>query len=354
MMKIQFSLVSKVIHEQEKIIEDIKKKRMLKEYFVENNIMIFLCTLIYGAVLGTYVDSNQVVINAIKIPLLFFVTLYISLPIFYILEQILGNKVDLTQIAMMLLTGYLIAAIIMLAFTPFMLFFILTAKEYYFTIFLNIGIMGLSGYFSLYYIYRNYVLFHDNRKWYPSFVTGSFIIAFVGTQLSWALRPYFHSYDKFTRPTQGNFFVAMAETAAEEPIIASSLLCSFGFVAFLITLLFLQNSSTRKQINEKSHPRVHQPDIVPLRPYSHYPQVPPEYIPVARPYYPHPPQEGEVPETQEATGQDPPKKGGNTPSGQTTERSPPSPASHEDDAHIRMEHQENSSPSDAIDSTEEQ
>lgn len=264
MGKVNFTFAKMVIQEQESIIRDIRDGKNLKEYFIENNITILICTLIYGAVLGCYVGGSQILLNSVKIPLLFFITLYISLPIFYILELILGGKIEIEQLAVMLLTGYVVAAIIMLAFTPFMLFFILTAKEYYFTVFLTIGIMGLSGYFSLFYIYKSYLLFHimgievsedegiskeqiieGEKNWLPSFIVGSFSIAFVGTQLSWALRPYFHSHDSFTRPQDGNFYVAIAEAVGSEPWVATSLLCSFGFIAFLVTAIMYQRSTSR-------------------------------------------------------------------------------------------------------------
>lgn len=272
MVKLDLSFVNQVLHEQKNIIEDIKEKRMLKEHFIQNNIIIIFCTLIYGAVLGCYVDGEQVLLNSVKIPLLFLVTLYISLPIFYILETILGAKIEISQMALILLTGYVIAAIIMLAFAPLMLFFILTAKEYYFTVFLTIGIMGLAGYFSLYYIYKSFRMFHDDNKWYPAFVVGSFVIAFVGTQLSWALRPYFHSADTFTRPTDGNFYVAMADAATSEPAIAYSLLCTFGFIAFIITVLMFMNSGSKRPTQRGE---------IPLKPYQHYyPPPHPQYVPV--------------------------------------------------------------------------
>ena len=279
MVKLDLSFVNQVLHDQKNIIEDIKNKRMMKEHFIQNNIIIIFCTLIYGAVLGCYVDGEQVLINSVKIPMLFLVTLYIALPIFYIIETILGAKIEISQMALILLTGYVIAAIIMLAFTPFMLFFILTAKEYYFTVFLTIGIMGLAGYFSLYYIYKSFRMFHDDNKWYPSFVVGSFVIAFVGTQLSWALRPYFHSADTFTRPTDGNFYVAMADAASNEPAIATSLICTFGFIAFIITVLMFMNSGSQRHTTKAAE--------IPLKPYQHYyPPPHPRYVPV-HPQAPH-------------------------------------------------------------------
>jgi len=47
--------------------------------------------------------------------------------------------------------------------------------------------------------------------WTPAFFVGSIIFMFVGTQLAWVLRPYFHYYPQFVRPFEKNFYVAMIE-----------------------------------------------------------------------------------------------------------------------------------------------
>jgi len=240
------SYTKKVITDYEEVIEDIKGKKMLNNYFIGNNLTILICTLIYGAVLGAYVGGRQVLLNSIKIPLLFFVTLYISVPIFYIIDIILGSKIDFSQCLVLLITGYVMAALIMIAFTPFVLFFLLTAKEYHFTTFLTIGVSGFAGYFGIIYIYRNFLLFHTDKRWYPSFIAGCFSIILVGTQLSWVLRPYFHASDSFNRPAEGNFYVSMAEAASRQPNVAGTLLFFFGFMAFLITIiLYLRNRPER-------------------------------------------------------------------------------------------------------------
>lgn len=230
-----FSYASSVISDREQVVEDIKEKKNLNNYFIANNLVILICTLLYGAILGTYLGGSQILINSVKIPILFFVTLYISLPIFYILNLLLGLKINHYQTIVLLLSGYVIASIIMVAFTPFVLFFILTAKDYHFIMSLTVCILGLSGYFSIIYIFRNFSSFHDSYKWYPSFIIGSFAIIFVGTQLSWTLRPYFHSHDSFIRPVESNFYVNIGKSISTEPVVGVLLLI-FILMAILITI----------------------------------------------------------------------------------------------------------------------
>lgn len=268
-----FSCVSKIITDHEQVIKDIKSEKKLNNYFIKTNLAILICTVIYGAVLGTYVGGYQVFINSIKIPILFFVTLYISLPVFFILDLLLGSKIKLYQMSVLLVTGYAIASIIMIAFTPVVLFFILTAKEYYFTVFLTIGILGFSGYFGIIYIYKNFRLFHkDNKRWFPSVLVGCFIIALVGTQLSWTLRPFFHTHEQFIRPTQGNFYVEIANGIAEHPYIAGPLLFFFLIIAFLVTLIFI--ARTCKVVPKPDQQISITPSQFPIPPYPQYPFYP--------------------------------------------------------------------------------
>jgi hypothetical protein len=279
MIKQTLKCASQVITNHQGVIEDIKNEENLKNYFIRSNLAILICSMVFGAVLGSYVGGGQILLNAIKVPILFFITLYISLPIFFILDLLMGSKIKFLQTCVLLLTGYAITAIIALSFAPVILFFLLTAKEYYFTVFITIGIMGFSGYFGIMYIYKNFQLFHgDDKKWLPSVLTGSFIIMLVGTQLSWTLRPFFHSYDRFIRPAQGNFYVELTEGAARHPFIAGPLLLFFIIIAIIITLIMLTKSPKIEQVkNGTTSPKNHWSNPPPYPTYSYPPPNPIPY-----------------------------------------------------------------------------
>jgi hypothetical protein len=146
------------------------------------------------------------------------------------------------QMAVLVLTGCSVVAIIMISFTPVILFFIITAKEYFFTVFLNIGILSLAGYFATVYIIKNFKMFFENQKWLPSVLVGCFVIAFVGTQLAWTLRPFFRSYAGFTKPVSGNFYIAVSTAAAENPLIAGPLIALFILIIIMMTLFYIVSS----------------------------------------------------------------------------------------------------------------
>ncbi|MEW5937853.1 MAG: hypothetical protein AB1665_08580 [Candidatus Thermoplasmatota archaeon] len=228
-----------VLRNQESAVGEIKEGRGLADYLIGSHVAILLSTIAFGAVLGTYAGGWQIGIDAVKMPILFLGTLYIALPVFYILSVITGCRITAGQMAALVTTGYAVTSIVMISFTPLLLFFILTAKDYTFTIFLTTGVLGLSGYFGLVYIFNNFRLLTKDRRWVPSVLVGMLVIVLVGTQLAWTLRPYFHSYEQFIKPVEGNFYAAMTSAAGTEPGIALPILGVFALIAVLMLIYYI-------------------------------------------------------------------------------------------------------------------
>lgn len=249
MIKFQFPDISELAWHQKNTIEDIQKNKNIKRYIFNAHVVILICTIFFGVALGFYVRDEQIIFNALKIPILFLVTLYITLPIFFIVDVLLGNKITFYQMSSILFLGFTSAAVILGAFTPLMFFFIVTTLDYSFILILNIAICGFAGYFGIVSIISCFEQFHKNNKWSPSLIIGSFFIIFVGTQLAWTLRPFFHSYSEFTKPISGNFYVALARLIEHNPTIAIILIALFGSIAIFISITrMFANSSPKKSI----------------------------------------------------------------------------------------------------------
>ena len=274
MLEGQFTKLSQLAWAQQKIIQNVQKKRNLGKYIVECHIIILICTIIYGAVLGYFAKGEQVLLNALKIPLLFLVTLYITIPIIFIVDVLLENKISFSQVATLLLLGFTSTSIVLIAFTPLMFFFILTTIDYTFIVLLNISICGFAGYFGIVSILSGFKRFHKDASWSPSLFIGSFIIVFVGTQLAWTLRPFFHSYSEFTRPISGNFYVALGRLIEHNPTIGIVLIGVFLLIALLITVTRLNNDSESVKKQKRlllKPPVLHTP---PPQPPTHAPYIP--------------------------------------------------------------------------------
>jgi len=176
---------------------------------------------LYGAVMGSSNSALQALTSAIKLPILFLITLVICLPTLYFFNLLFGSRLTLPQTLALILTAITVTAVLTLSFAPISLFFWLTAPHYQFFKLLNVAILTLTGFFGLTFLVggMNHVQQEDKRTaralilWMWIFVYG-----FVGTQMAWTLRPFLGApgvpYQIF-RQLGGNFYVNVIESIWE-------------------------------------------------------------------------------------------------------------------------------------------
>ena len=246
--------VESVLKNRGQLFANIHDNRNTKNYLIDFQVAIFLFALIYGASMGLYSGGMQILFSALKIPLLLFLTLYICLPTFYVLDSLVGGALSFRQMLQILLAGFTIMATILLAFLPVSLFFLLTTADYTFVVLLNVAIFVIGGLGAVIYFLQGYFTMYrleeepgptitesgkcpqckkdvkEGAAFCPScglrimqtpdkgfqasalpILIGVAVLIFVGTQLAWILRPYFHFYPLFIRPLGGNFYIAMLE-----------------------------------------------------------------------------------------------------------------------------------------------
>ena len=215
-----FETLSLFIRDRDTIYENIKDEKNLKSYAIVATASTLVFGALYGAVMGVYAGGIQILYDAIKIPMLLLIALYVSLPTYYVLNGILGGELSLRQMAVLFMVSVTVMAIMMIAFLPVTLFFTLTTPErtfatYAFTVLLNVLFFALAGLTAVSYLLNGFSRIHgENKKWVPAMMIGSLVLAFVGTQLAWVLRPYFHVSLEFLRPPSGNFYIALFELIA--------------------------------------------------------------------------------------------------------------------------------------------
>jgi hypothetical protein len=246
------STIEKVLKNRNQLFANIHDNHNITQYFFDLQIAILLFTFIYGASMGLFSGGLQILYSALKIPILIFLTLYICVPTFYVLDSLVGGALSLRQMLIILLSGFTIMATILVAFLPVTLFFLLTSFDYTFVVLLNVFVFGVGGVGALIYFLQGYNTMY-NLEGEPgpqisetgrcpqcnSVVTegsafcrscgsrvvrspekgfrasalpiliGCAVLIFVGTQLAWILRPYFHFYPFFIRPLGGNFYIAL-------------------------------------------------------------------------------------------------------------------------------------------------
>ena len=192
----------------------------------------------YGAIMGAFDGPLQALASAIKLPLLYLLTLAICLPTFYLFNLLYGGRLTARQVLALALSAIAVTATLTLAFAPITIFFLITARDYNFYMLLNVAILGLTGFAGLRFLVSGIrALDTPDPADLPVTVepeepsTASapkppkpvrmpllqiwlLVYGFVGTQLGWTLRPFFGAPDlpfQIFRPLEGNFYSTVAQ-----------------------------------------------------------------------------------------------------------------------------------------------
>src|SRR6185369_9727504 len=86
--------------------------------------LLLLCAM-YGAAAGAYAGPVQALSAAIKLPLLFFGTLAICFPAFFVIQVFVGSQLKLAQVLTLVLGALALTAMLLVAVVPVTVFFLL-------------------------------------------------------------------------------------------------------------------------------------------------------------------------------------------------------------------------------------
>jgi hypothetical protein len=180
-------------------------------------VVICAFAFVYGIVMGSFHSPLQSLSSGVKVVALFLSTLLICFPSFYIVQLILGSRMNLQQMITILLAGFVMVSAVALSFAPIVVFFLLTGDNYHFLQLLHVGIFIFSGFFGMKFIVQALKYACDKKGIYPQTGVTVFriwivILAFVGIQLAWNLRPFLGDSGegfKLFRKYEGNFYTAI-------------------------------------------------------------------------------------------------------------------------------------------------
>jgi len=198
----------------EKVSEDNYSTSIIKGQIL----LIFTAGLIYGLIMGSYNGALQCFSSGIKLVGLIFLNLAICFPSFYIVQLLLGSKMKLRQLAIIILGGFVMLTTILVAFAPIALFFQLSNSPYAFLQLLHFFVFVFAGIWSMRTIVETLKIACEKKDIYPKigitiFRIWIFILAFVGIQLAWNLRPFIGSRDLpfeiFREGSQTNIYATL-------------------------------------------------------------------------------------------------------------------------------------------------
>jgi hypothetical protein len=141
-------IIERILRDRDGIWDQIAEERDLGRLTRDMLISSSAALACYGAVLGAFNTHNallQALVSAVKLPLLFLVTLAICLPTLYLFNLVFGARLQVKQALALVLVAITVIAMLALAFAPISLFFLITANQYSFFKLLNVAILALSA-----------------------------------------------------------------------------------------------------------------------------------------------------------------------------------------------------------------
>ncbi len=215
MKAIDFKLAFEVLQDRASFLGKLHEDGYKLSVILAQIALIFAFTFFYGVIMGSYNGALQALSTGLKLWLLIMLTLIICFPSFYIVQLILGSRIKIGQLITILLAGFIMLSVTMLAFAPIVLFFQLSGDNYHFLQLLHVFVFAFSGIFGMKVVLDALTTIFEGQNIYPKsgllvFKIWVVIFAFVGIQLSWNMRPFIGSknipFQIFRTETRGNFY----------------------------------------------------------------------------------------------------------------------------------------------------
>lgn len=180
---------------------------------------------LYGAVMGSSHSPAQALSSAVKLPLLFLATLAVCAPALYFLNLVFGSDQSLSQNVALILTAITVTAVLLMAFAPIALFFLLTASGYQVFKLLNVALLGIAGVIGVLFLEQGMRAVSPEAPAQRQGCSRAMLLwlwvlvyAFVGSQMAWTLRPFLGAPAMpfaWFRPLGGSFWANVLSSLAE-------------------------------------------------------------------------------------------------------------------------------------------
>jgi hypothetical protein len=138
-------VIERILRDRQGIWQQVVEDRELTRLTGQMMLSSVVALACYGAVLGSFHSVLMALTSAVKLPLLFLVTLAICLPTLYLFNLVFGARLSVRQSLALVMVALTVTAMLALAFAPISLFFLITAPDYSFFKLLNVAILALSA-----------------------------------------------------------------------------------------------------------------------------------------------------------------------------------------------------------------
>ncbi len=219
-----FSSLIRLLRDRPQFLEEVRTKVKLESKIASLLVSSSLFFAIYGGIIGAYGGGLQIISSAIKLPALYLLTLLICLPTLYFFDILFGSRLGFRQYVTMALTAVSVIGVLLFSFAPVILFFLISVKDYFFFLLLNVLVMGVTGTIGVRLFYKGMRDISGSPDT-PNPTSRRYLLqgwmllyGLVGSQLGWTLRPFLgfdgEPFQVFRPEIDGNFYAQVARSVA--------------------------------------------------------------------------------------------------------------------------------------------
>jgi hypothetical protein len=161
-------VIERILRDRQGIWQQVVDDRELPKLTVQMLASSGVALAAYGAVLGSFHSVLMALTSAVKLPLLFLVTLAICLPTLYLFNLVFGARLSIRQSLALVMVALTVTAMLAVAFAPISLFFLITAPDYSFFKLLNVAILALSALVGLRFLTGGMRVLNENGLLAPT------------------------------------------------------------------------------------------------------------------------------------------------------------------------------------------
>lgn len=248
MQKINLESIFKNARE---IAEEISKTKNPLQYIFQFSLIIIFSGAIYGFTMGVPHSWQQIISSSIKVPMLYILTLSVTIPTLHFIGLFLGSKISFLQSISVLLLGIAVNSVLLLGFSTISIFFWYTGSSYRFLLFMHVLFFAISGFAGLISIYRSFNILsnsetQENKKGNSSLLQAWMLLyMFVGTQMAFVLSPFVGKETQFMvfHHPNSNFYSYLFDTFFQkfDGLIKSDKAKEKAYDSALLTITSLKN-----------------------------------------------------------------------------------------------------------------
>lgn len=221
-------LIDGILRRREDYFSEIFRREKLRERIRSYLTIIAVLSFVYGLTMGTsafVVGFNrgalQMISSGLKVPALYLLTVLICFPVLFVVLVLMGSRLSFLQTLALILLALTLNSILLAAFAPIVLFFIITDSTYDFVKIAYVAVMGFSGIWAMAALWHGLREMCEKSELYPKQAVRIMqiwilIFGFVGTQMAWSLRPFVGSpeqpFQVFRAGQEGNFYTAVVHS----------------------------------------------------------------------------------------------------------------------------------------------